>query len=76
MLRSSEDAQWDANCTNWAVSIIHRVGSMRPRLPEIAVELSELCREYCITAAYFLRGRDGEMGRGGDGWVEKMERTC
>ena len=30
-------------CDNWAMTVIHRVGSMRPRLQELALEMGELC---------------------------------
>ena len=47
-------------CDNWAVSIINRVGSMRPRLQEIAVEIWKLCREHMITVEWDWKPRTCE----------------
>ena len=58
------EVRW--TCDNWAVSVINRVGSMRPRLQELAMEIWELCRVYGITSEWDWQPRETEIVRYAD----------
>ena len=53
-------------CDNWATTVIHRVGSMRPRLQELALEMGELCRAYGISIEWVWQSRKSEEVRMAD----------
>ena len=47
-------------CDNWAASIIHRVGSMKPRLQKLAVEMWQLEKEYNMVVEWEWQPRTVE----------------
>ena len=47
-------------CDNWATTVIHRVGSMRPRLQQLALEMAELCRIHGISIEWVWKSRKSE----------------
>ena len=53
-------------CDNWATTVIHRVGSMRPRLQELALEMAELCRAHGISIEWIWKSRESEEVRMAD----------
>ena len=53
-------------CDNWATTVIHRVGSMRPRLQELALEMGELCRAHGISIEWVWQSRKSEEVREAD----------
>ena len=44
-------------CDNWASAIINRVGSMRPNLQELAIQIWDLCRVHKINIEWEWRSR-------------------
>ena len=53
------EVRW--TCDNQAVSIIMRVGSMRPRLQELAMDIQTMCKDHGITLVMDWQPRETEV---------------
>ena len=53
-------------CDNWAVSVICRVGSMRPRLQELAMDIWAMCKEHSISIEFDWQPRETDIVRYAD----------
>ena len=53
-------------CDNWAVSVICRVGSMRPRLQVLAMDIWDMCKEHDISMEFDWQPRETDVVRYAD----------
>ena len=53
-------------CDNWATSVVNNVGSMRPRLQALAIQIWDLCRLYKIHIEWVWKPRKSEEVRYAD----------